>query len=143
MLFGGRIFVGIGADLGFLLQLITAERWFSGKFLTFSYGLGRSLGYIATACAYYFLPKFFIMYRNLKVSVMLSVAYCTIIFITTSIYAVIDLKNEHYLQVEEVEEEKEGENKKHLRRLKRSRRPRSPRTSEWADKGRRWRPSSE
>ena len=108
MLMGGRVFVGIGADLGFLLQLVTAERWFSGKFLTFSYGLGRSLGYIATACAYYFLPKFFIMYRNLEASVMLSVAYCTITFITTSIYAVIDLKNEHYLQVEQLEEENDG-----------------------------------
>ena len=96
----GRVFVGLGFDLTFMLQLVTAERWFSGKFLTFSYGIGRSFAYIATALSYFFTPRLFLKYRNLETSVMLCMAYSTLIFITTSIYAVIDLKNVHYLKLE-------------------------------------------
>ena len=95
----GRVFVGLGFDLTFMLQLVTAERWFSGKFLTFSYGLGRSFAYIATAVSYFFTPRFFLKYRNLEASVMLCMGFCAVIFVTTAIYAVIDIKNEHYLKL--------------------------------------------
>ena len=99
ILLSARILVGLCFDMTFAVQLIACERWFSGKFLTFSYGLGRSFAYISTSMAYFWLPKMFIDNRNLEASAILVVCYCFFVFMMVALYAVLDLRYMKFLRI--------------------------------------------
>ena len=88
----GRIFVGISFDLCILGVLVSCEKWFRGKFLSISLGLARFLRMISTSSSFFFLPKIYLATRNLE-----NCAFCCIIvtftvFLTTSVFSVLDIK---------------------------------------------------
>ena len=103
----GRLFVGISFDLCCLSSLLCCEKWFRGKFLSISVGLSEIIRLLGSSTCYYFLPKLFLSSRNMEASAFCAVVVCFIIFSTTTIFAILDIKYEHLLKIDEVGEKNE------------------------------------
>ena len=114
LLIAGRVFVGIGFDVTYLGMAVSVEKWFSGSSLTLAFGLGRSSCYLMAAIGAFFLPQIYLQTRMLENSIMVLIGYAVLIFLTTSLYSVLDLKYDYLLK----DSGGSGGNSHHLRKKK-------------------------
>ena len=90
MLWIGRIFIGMSGDLCYFGMILVCEKWFRGRLLSLSFGLGRFWYMVGSSMSFYLLPKIYLSSRSLEMTAFSCVVVCFLMFSCMAIFTVLD-----------------------------------------------------
>lgn len=115
----GWIFVGMGIESLINTQVSTCEKWFSGRYLSFSIGLKFAFSLAIGSLSGYLCPELFIIDRNIQVPFFVAAVSAFLGFVAAALLNVFDFAFEPMIKDfesvtfngddEDMEEEEEGE----------------------------------
>lgn len=91
LLLVGRGVYGLGGEAIIISQYTMSEKWFAGKFLSFSIGINCFIDLLAVSLQDYVIPRGFIMSRNLEVPFFLISLAAFMGFMVSAVYYFIDI----------------------------------------------------
>lgn len=91
LLFASRGLFGIGAESLLVAQSAIAEKWFSGRFLSFAIGMNQFFNLFIGSLQGYISPTLFIQYRDLSDPFFGMICVCFIAIFFNGIYSWVDV----------------------------------------------------
>ena len=95
----GRAIFSLGAEAVLIAQAAASEKWFSGKFLSFSMGLNLSSGLLSASLSNFLNPMDVVKQRSLEAAFFYYVCMASFSFFSLSVFCLMDWKYDHILSL--------------------------------------------
>jgi MFS family permease len=89
--FLGRGLFGMGAEVAIICQATISEKWFSGKALSFSQAINRTISFMGISFAVFMGPKILIEKRTMDTSLFLYSVVAFFSFMISVVYCVFEI----------------------------------------------------
>lgn len=88
--FWGRAVYGLGCEVAIIICATVADKWFSGKLLTFAQGSNRALAFLGQFLSMFVGTSFFVKQRKIQLSMLSYVVVSYLGFLMAVAYCVLD-----------------------------------------------------